>query len=246
MRGGRRGCRRGCGVDVALLRGRERFGLPAGLLLGDELRNLTVDLRQQILLLRVGRFNSGLGRADLRLLVPGVGLGLLGGGLLVVQRALGAAQLLHQVDVVLGGRLRVLRAGDQPRRARDVEVDGTALPYAAVQGRGPLLDLLAELRDPGLGRVVLLLGVVRRRLRLLEAVLRAVVSLGQRVELGAVGVDLVLERLRLSLLVVDGVCVGAAARDQRDERDDERERGEPPCVPGAERADGSVRRGRCG
>jgi hypothetical protein len=163
-----------------------------------------------------------------------------------VQRALRAAQLLHQVDVALGGRLRILRAGDQPRRARDVEVDGTALAYTAVQGRSPLLDLLAELRDLGLGRVELLLGVVRRRLRLLEAVLGAVVLLGQRVELGAVGIDLVLERARLGLLVVDGVGVGAAARDQRDEGDDERERGDPPCVPGAERADGSVRRGRCG
>ena len=118
--------------------------------------------------------------------------------------------------------------------------------FELVQRRGTLLDLLAQLRDLGLGRVELLLGFVRRRLRLLEAVLGAVVLLGQRVELGAVGVDLVLERLRLSLLVVDGVGVGAAARDQRDERDDERERGDPPCVPGAERADGSVRRGRCG
>jgi hypothetical protein len=163
-----------------------------------------------------------------------------------VQRAFGAAQLLHQVDVVLGGRLRILRAGDQPRRARDVEVDGTALPYAAVQGRGTLLDLLAELRDLGLGGVELLLGFVRRRLRLLEAVLGAVVLLGQRVELGAIGVDLVLERVRLRPLVVNGVGVGATAGDQRDERDDERERGDPPCVPGAERAGGSIRRGRCG
>jgi hypothetical protein len=109
-----------------------------------------------------------------------------------------------------------------------------------------LLDLLAELGDLGLGRVELLLGCVRRRLRLLEAVLGAVVLLGQRVELDAVGVDLVLERVRLRPLVVDRVGVGATAREQRDECDDERERGDPPCVPGAERADGSVRRGLCG
>jgi hypothetical protein len=83
-------------------------------------------------------------------------------------------------------------------------------------------------------------------LRLLEAVLGAVVPLRQGVELGAVGVDLALQLLRLGPLVVDRIAVRAAGRDQRDERDDERERGDPRGVPGAGRADGRVWRGLCG
>jgi hypothetical protein len=83
-------------------------------------------------------------------------------------------------------------------------------------------------------------------LRLLEAVLGAVVPLGEGVELGAVGVDLLLQRLRLRPLVVDGVAVGATGRDQRDEGDDERERGDPGGVPGAARTDGRDWRGLCG
>ncbi len=83
-------------------------------------------------------------------------------------------------------------------------------------------------------------------LRLLEAVLGAVVPLGQGVEPGAIGVDLALQLLRLRPLVVDGIAVGTTGRDQRDEGDDERERGEPGGVPGAGRADGRVWRGLCG
>jgi hypothetical protein len=173
-------------------------------------------------------------------------LGLVGGGLLVMQCALGAAQLSQEIGVVLGGRLGVLRAGDQVRGARDVEVDGAALAQAAIQRGGALVDQVPETSDLRRGGIQLLLGVGGCGLRLLQAVLGAVVLLGQRVELSAVGVDLVLERLRLGPLVVDRVGVGTTARDQRDERDDERERGDPPCVPGAERTDGSIRRGRCG
>ncbi|HEY4397826.1 MAG TPA: hypothetical protein VGO28_09150 [Acidimicrobiia bacterium] len=165
-----------------------------------------------------------------------------------MQFALGAAQLSQEIGVVLGGRLGVLRAGDQVGGARDVEVDGPALAEAAIERGGALVDQIPEPGDLRRRGVQLLLGVVRRGLRLLQAVLGAVVLLGKRVELPAVRVDLVLQRLRLRLLVVDGVGVGTttAARDQRDERDDERERGDPPCVPGAERTDGSIRRGRCG
>jgi hypothetical protein len=117
---------------------------------------------------------------------------------------------------------------------------------AAVQSRAALVDQGPEAGDLGRRGVQLLLGLCGCGLRLLEAVLGAVVPLRQGAELDAVGVDLALQLLRLCPLVVDGIAMGATDRDQRDERDDERERGNPRGVPGAGRADGRVWRGLCG
>jgi len=153
-----------------------------------------------------------------------VGLRLFGLCLIVLERRFRPVQILQELGVALGGDGRVLRLLDELAPARRVEGE-RSLADAAVVGGGALVEQPLEARDFGLRVCDLLLGLGDGSLRLLQPVLRPVVLLREGADLSAVGVDLVLERLRLRLLVVDRVGVGATARDQRDERHDEDERG---------------------
>src|SRR5262249_57003470 len=91
------------GGEAGLSRG-QRGSLVARAFLGDELGDLAVDLRQQLLLMGVGGLDVCLGLLDLILVVRRLLLGLFGLCLLVTKRILGTTQLVQVLGVVFRGQ----------------------------------------------------------------------------------------------------------------------------------------------
>ena len=111
------------------------------MLLRDELRELALHLRQELLLLRVGGFDRGLRLRDLVSLHLRVGLGLLGDGLLLRELLLGDHELADERVVALAGDVGVLVAHLEVRRVREVVLaEARARVRLDVDRGGPLLD----------------------------------------------------------------------------------------------------------